>query len=185
MTDHQQTSAIDWPAVDACFQRYRDSVRKVLDDEFGGSEAGVIRELVHWLDQGELAAMYDLPPILRCETGFPISRGRIDLLLFHADGSGTVIACKAGRASKDILPAVGEVMSQGIAISGAGVFHKVRLAIASRASAADLKPIAPVLKRCGVEPIFCGMTDQLAAGMADLMRSRLGPILGETEQVQR
>lgn len=184
MTDFQERSDVDWTAVNAYFDRYRDGIREVLEDEFGGSEAGVVRELVHWLDQGELAAAYDLPPILRCETGFPISRGRIDLLLFHADGSGTVIACKAGRTPKDILPAVGEVMSQGIAISGAGVFNKVRLAIASRASAADLKLIAPVLKRCGIEPIFCGMCDKLASGMADLMRSRLEHALSEPTEMR-
>lgn len=184
MTDQHEHSTTDWAAVDACFQRYREGVREALDEKFGGSEDGVIREVLHWLNEGEFAAMYGLPPVLRHETEFPIPRGRVDLVLFHADGSGTVIACKAGRTPADILPAVGEVMSQGVAIGCSGVFNKVRLAIASRASAADLKPIAPVLKRCGIEPIFCGMTDGLAAGMADAMRSRLEPILGETEQVQ-
>lgn len=146
------------------------SVSSALHDAFGGAEVGVTRELLFQIDQGSLAASYGWPPIISAVTEFPIPRGRIDLMLFHADGSGTVVECKASRNPRDLLPAVGQVMSYAVQVGYGRSLTGIRKAIASRATAFDLRHIREVYRQCGIEPMFCGNFDLWAAGFVDLAR---------------
>jgi hypothetical protein len=138
-----------------------------LTEVFGGGEGGVVNELLFLIGQGELAALYGWPDIVSFQTEFPVPRGRIDLILFHVDGSATIIECKSGSAARDILPAVGQVMAYGVQVGYSRVLRKIRLAVASRASGRDLASVAPVLRACGIEPMFCGQHRKWARAFAE------------------
>lgn len=120
------------------------------------SERGVVNEVLFGLNTPMILEAYGWPAIIRIETEYQVERGRIDILAFHEDGSGTIIECKAARSARDILPAIGQVMSYGLQIARNGLFKSVRLAIASRAGGEQLRPLKPMFEKCGIEPVFCG-----------------------------
>lgn len=142
------------------------ATERALSAVFGGPEIGVTEELLFMIEEGVLADSYGWPEIIQVEQEFPVPRGRVDLLLLHVDGSATVIECKASRSARDILPAVGQVMSYGVQLGYSRTLTSIRLAIASRASAIELRPIRPVLQQCRIEPVFCGMFSKVATAFA-------------------
>jgi hypothetical protein len=148
---------VDWEAVE---QQTADCLRAV----FGGPETGVVEEILFLLEHGDLAEAYGWPEIIRCEREFPVPRGRVDMMLFHADGSGTVVECKAANTARDLLPGIGQLMAYGVQVGYSRTLTKVRLALASRAPLSELRAIKPVLKACGIEPIFCGRFSQWSRG---------------------
>lgn len=159
------------PQADAIIVK---NISDVLHEAFGGPESGVTRELLFQIEQGVLAEAYGWPPIISAVAEFPVPRGRIDLMLFHADGTGTVVECKASRNPRDLLPAVGQVMSYAVQVGYGRSLKGIRKAIASRATAADLAPIREVYRQCGIEPMFCGNFGRWAAGFVELVRQELG-----------
>lgn len=146
---------------------------EALKEAFGGRERGVVLELLFLIDQGVLAEQYGWPEIASVTVECQLPHGRADIVLGHADGSATVIECKASRSARDILPAVGQVMAYGIQVSSAYSFNNVRLAIASRVSGADLGCSGRVMKACGIQPVFCGQHDTWARMFAEEFGSGL------------
>src|SRR5437868_5656112 len=132
------------------------ATESALNAVFGGSERGVVDELCFLIEEGALADAYGWPEIVHAEREYPVPRGRIDLMLFHVDGSATVIECKASRSARDVLPAIGQVMSYGVQVGYSRTRKYVRSAIASRASGAALRPLQPLFKRCGIDPTLSG-----------------------------
>lgn len=155
------TPKADWEAIE-----------RILSETFGGPETGVVNEIIFHYEMGVLEESYGWPPIIRFEQEFTVPRGRVDIMLFHADGSGTVIECKATRDPRELLPAVGQVLSYAVQVGYGRSLRSIRKVIASRASAADLVPIRDVYRQCGIEPMFCGQFSPWAKGFVDLISAQ-------------
>lgn len=138
-------------------------VKALLDDVFGGPETGVIREILFSIDNGTLAPGYGWPEIIDVRQEFPVPGGRIDLLLFHIDGSATVIEAKATDSARELMAGVGQLMGYGVQVGYSRTLTKVRLALASRVPTSELRKVRPILRACGIEPMFCGRFDKWAA----------------------
>ena len=148
------------------FEEVERSVLEILDGYFGGDESGVVAEVLFMLEAGILAEAYGWPPVIRYEREFNVPAGRIDVMLFHNDGSGTVIECKVTNEPRLLLPAIGQLMSYGVKVGYSRVLTKTRLALASRASAAELGPIKDVMRAARIEPIFTGQHKHWARDFA-------------------
>lgn len=156
--DKPTRKAIDWEAIEQKVV----GCTAIFDSFFGGNEKGVVQEVLAQIDMGVIPAAYGWPEIIRVEREFPVPRGRIDILLFHIDGSLTAIECKASDKARDVLPAIGQVMAYGLMLGYSRTASEIRLAIASRARAADLRPYRQLFRSTGIEPIFTGMHSEWA-----------------------
>jgi hypothetical protein len=166
----ESRKSTDWEAV----ERIVAGCTAALNSLFGGNEKGVIEEILTQIDLGVIPAAYDWPEIIRVEREFPVPRGRIDILLFHVDGSLTAIECKASDKAREVLPAVGQVMAYGLMLGYSQTASKIRLAIASRARAATLAPYRQLFRQTGIEPIFAGMHAEWARAFATESLIKMG-----------
>ncbi len=79
--------------------------------KFKRGEAGVSQLVTVLLDQGVFGEAAGLPEVLHYEREFPLPRGRADFVLFHADGTATVLEAKRGGDTRLVLTAIGQAMS--------------------------------------------------------------------------
>jgi hypothetical protein len=73
------------------------------------SEAAAIEMVRLMLQFGDLETAWSLPKIDRHRFEFPVKGGRIDLLLFHADGGVTIVEAKADRGLSDVAAGIGQL----------------------------------------------------------------------------
>jgi len=134
---------IDWEAIEPIFAKH-----------LGAGEKAVVNWVIVQIELGIFAQCYDWPEIARIEFEFPVPRGRVDIVLFHIDGSITAIECKGGSTWADVAPAIGQVMAYGVMLGYSRTASKIRLAVASHASSETLKPYRSVFRKAGIEPVF-------------------------------
>lgn len=73
------------------------------------SEETAILQLKLMLAHGQLAYVLDLPELVDARFEFPVPGGRLDLLLFHADDTLTVVEAKADGSNRDIAAGIGQL----------------------------------------------------------------------------
>lgn len=161
-----------WEAIERHNAERRLSFEEIaerhLRDRHGGNESGVVREVLLMAELGVFDDAYGWPPIIDVRCEFVVPGGRIDILLTHDDASASIIECKAGDRHSAVLPAIGQVMRYGAMIAFARVYSSVRLAIASRCTAAELSPLRGVFKAARIEHVFAGQHKRLAQEFARL-----------------
>lgn len=72
-------------------------------------ESAVILMLKLMLAFGDLEFAWDLPKIIAHKHEFPVPGGRIDLLLFHADGGVSIVEAKAANSVGMIVAGIGQL----------------------------------------------------------------------------
>lgn len=80
------------------------SIRSAKDDERAATL--IVRIL---LIGGRLEELWGLPRIVRHRFEFAVAGGRIDLLLFHADDTATIVEVKAAGALRDVVAGIGQL----------------------------------------------------------------------------
>lgn len=73
------------------------------------SEGTAVATLRLWLHGGELAKILSAPKITGARFEFRVDGGRIDLLLFHADASVTIIEAKAQIRLNQVAAGIGQL----------------------------------------------------------------------------
>lgn len=94
-------------------------------------ESGAVALLRCLLITGRLAAEWGLPPISRWEPEYRFPRGRADLVLFHDDGSVTVVEVKDAGDDRHILSGVGQLSLYAMQVRMALPDAKVRRILAA------------------------------------------------------
>lgn len=92
---------------------------------------GLVRNLLASSRASELLFDGAVPEIIRVEPEFPVPRGKVDYVLFHADGSVTVCEVKDGRRGlQSVLAGVGQVLAYAaqVGMARAG-FRSIRKAL--------------------------------------------------------
>lgn len=125
----------------------------LLDErgKFRKGEEGVCQVVAMMLigEQFHLAA--DLPAISHYEREFPLPRGRADFVLFHVDGSVTVIEVKKNNGSdREIFPAIGQVMSYAVQLGYGRTATSIRKMVASDYAGAGSELIDDACRMAGV-----------------------------------
>jgi len=90
---------------------------------------------------------------------FPVPRGRADIVMFHSDGTITVVEVKDGSSGlQSVLAGIGQVTCYAVQIGmSKGVTRKVRKALAfSRLGADDEELVFMSCLKAGVVPIILG-----------------------------
>lgn len=95
---------------------------------------------------------------------FPVPRGRIDIAMFHGDGTVTAIEVKDGRAGlQSVLAGIGQVTCYAVQIGmSRGAARGIRKALAySRLSAEDDALVYVSCLKAGVIPIVIGDANEI------------------------
>ena len=98
---------------------------------FKDGEAGVSQLVAIMLDEDVFAEAAGLPPILHYSREFPLPRGRPDFVLFHADGTATVLEVKKAASDRLVLAAVGQAMSYAVQLGYSRSLLAVRVMVAA------------------------------------------------------
>lgn len=82
----------------------------------GRGESAVVQLLKNTIENGRLAELWGLPEILWCEFEFPLPRGRIDLVLFHSDGTISVVEAKDALDERSVVAGIGQLSMYAVQI---------------------------------------------------------------------
>ncbi len=82
----------------------------------GNGESAVIELLKNILRCDRLAEIWGLPDILWFEFEFPLPRGRIDLILFHADGTISIVEAKDALNDRQIVAGIGQLCMYAVQV---------------------------------------------------------------------
>lgn len=85
-------------------------------ERYPNNEKGVTRMLRELLEQGLFAKVYEMPDVASYESEFSLTRGRADFVVFHVDGSVTVIEAKGPGDMRSTLAGIGQLLSYTIQI---------------------------------------------------------------------
>lgn len=114
----------------------------------GEGEAAVIQVLKNLILQaGQLEKTLNLPRIVWFEFEYPLPRGRADLVLFHHDGSITVVEAKQRLGLRDLLTGVGQLMSYSVQIGFSKTSHTIRKILVAPMAATEPEALI-ALKAC-------------------------------------
>lgn len=128
---------------------------------FRNAEAGVCQLVELLLQQGVFAEGADLPAILHWEREYPLPRGRADFVLFHADGSITVLEVKkAGDEQRAILGAIGQVISYAVQLGYARLPAAIRMMVAADVAGADSLLMSQACAAAGVQWLPLGTMEE-------------------------
>lgn len=142
---------------------------------FRHAEAGVCQLVELLLQQGVFAEAADLPAILHWEREYPLPRGRADFVLFHADGSITVLEVKkAGDEQRAILGAIGQVISYAVQVGYARLPTAIRMMVAVDMVGADSLLMSQACAAAGVQWLPLGTMEEHQRPWIALMRGSNG-----------
>ncbi|MCO7556186.1 PDDEXK family nuclease [Metapseudomonas otitidis] len=128
---------------------------------FRSAEAGVCQLVELLLQQGVFAHAAELPAVLHWEREYPLPRGRADFVLFHADGSITVLEVKkAGDELRAIRGAIGQVMSYAVQVGYARLPTAIRMMVAADVPGADSLLMSQACAAAGVQWLPLGTMDE-------------------------
>jgi len=99
---------IDWEAIQ------RDK-RGLIPLQIDGDESGVMRILKNLAVTDRLFEALGIPEGI-VEFEFPLPRGRADIVVFHHDGTATVIEAKGSRDFRGVLSGIGQVVMYAVQI---------------------------------------------------------------------
>jgi hypothetical protein len=80
-------------------------------DRYKTTEAGVVLFLCDLLRSGSFASIYGTPPVANWATEVPLPRGRADFVLYHVDGTLSVVETKAAGELRIALAGIGQILS--------------------------------------------------------------------------
>jgi hypothetical protein len=113
LTDKQWQATVEKFDLDGLLRDARDMTN---------NERSVMLMLRLSLACGDLARMIDVPAITGHRFEFGVDCGRIDLLLFHADGSVSIVEAKAENRATTIAAGIGQLCMYAAALPSA--LHK-------------------------------------------------------------
>lgn len=94
---------------------YQDALKVLRELEKGSqTEAAMTAVIKFWLKMGVLHSVLQLPAIARYCFEFALDGSRLDLVLFHADRSATLIELKGETTVRGIVPGIGQLLVYGI-----------------------------------------------------------------------
>lgn len=128
-------------------------VFNLLDErgKFRKGEEGVCQVIAVMLMGGQFHLAADLPEISHYEREYPLPRGRADFVLFHVDGSVTVIEVKKNKGNdREIFPAIGQVMSYAVQLGYGRTATSIRKMVASDYVGAGSELIDDACRMAGV-----------------------------------
>lgn len=94
---------IDWEKIEQDYP-------ELLTYRISNDESGVMRLIKIWLSVNKLEDILQVPTIAHHEFEFSLPKGRVDLILFHLDGSISVVEAKATSDYEKICKAIGQLM---------------------------------------------------------------------------
>ena len=133
---------------------------------YESDESGVMRMLREFLDHHKFADVYELPPVLHFEQEYSLTRGRCDFVVFHSDGSVTVVEAKGSRELRNAAGGIGQLLSYTIQIGMARPGAVVRGLLVA--------PVAPGTEEARLLDEACrraGMAFEPCPLMADLSKT--------------
>ena len=144
-------------------KRRADVVAQLVADggAFRRAEAGVCQLIELLLQRGVFAGAAGLPEVLRWEREFPLPRGRVDFVLFHADGSITALEVKkAGDERRELHGAIGQVISYGVQLGYARLPNAIRMMVAADVAGAESLLMSQACAAAGVPWLPLGPMDE-------------------------
>lgn len=75
----------------------------------GADESRIVMVLRLFLGFGTLESVLSVPKINRCRFEVTVAAGRIDLLLYHADGGVTIVEVKGGSNAMEVARGIGQL----------------------------------------------------------------------------
>lgn len=96
------------------------------------AEAGVCQLVELLLQEGKFAEAAGLPEVLHWEREYHLPRGRADFVLFHADGTATVVEVKkASDEARKVFGAIGQGMSYAVQLGYSRFLKGIRVVVAA------------------------------------------------------
>jgi len=105
----KKRKTIDWETI----EREKPNLRCL---HLGHGEKAVTRLLKNLLWVGKLSEAWDLSNVLWHEFEFPLPRGKADLVLFHADGTISVVEAKDRLDTRQIVAGIGQLSMYAVQV---------------------------------------------------------------------
>ncbi len=137
----------------------REEIENILtvgSNEYGSpvvteNENGVVAILKFLISQGCFEKTFNLKPIAHIEWEFPVPRGRADFVLFHVDGSITVLEAKGSVDDRGLLNAIGQVMAYSVQIGYAKTAKEIRKMIVAARTGSSTAHLKPIFDEAGID----------------------------------
>lgn len=132
-------------------------------------EAGACAILRLLLCTEKLAEVWELPAIVRWEQEFAFPRGRADFVLFHIDGSVSIVEVKPAGSDRDVLCGIGQLSLYAMQ-AGFGLRNtEIRRVLALADSFSRNKHNEEACKLAGVRLECLGPLNAHQIGMSEFM----------------
>lgn len=147
----------------------------IENPDFPHSELAATNIIKHIMAGGyeKLERALDLPPIDIARFEFPLPCGRADLVLFHNDGTVTVIELKGPGDDRKILAGIGQVTMYAVQIGYARTARCIRKILAAPVKGEDSEHLAEACAAAGVRFVPLGTPEEHAEIWSDAER-RMG-----------
>lgn len=123
-------------------------ISRLRDDE----DLVILQLKIHLL-AGMLPRILGVPPIRRARFEFQIGCGRVDLALFHADGSASLVEAKAGGPARDLVAGIGQLFLYETQLQAASP-RSVRKILCAPAGSDHGSVVARACSAAGVKFVF-------------------------------
>lgn len=121
------------------------------------NEAGVFDIMKFLLEhsKGGLEKAWDLPEVVKYVFEFPLPVGRADLVMFHIDGSISVVEFKNAGSNREILSGIGQLLMYAVQLGYSRVATTIRKILTAPVVGAGNSLLLETCEKAGVlfEPL--------------------------------